>query len=656
VGTARRVATIASLGKTDAIGAKPIRRVQRLGPVGRLFSKMPAPSERTRQLLRRMVLDDQYRMEPDAAILRLKTQAEIEPGLELTHAVAELAWRQGEWASRLGQTQRANRMYATALESAYRFLFDPDLDLGRNAYDPQFRSISDIYNKALEAILRDLIADGQLVPGRRIILQTIDSEIAFDIDLPGRWKNQAIERFEIVSDFEVRGLANQYHTFGLGVPLIAVRSSGTDQPLEEHYPPGLTLALTAFLQLDSRDSRDPYATLSARGGESARLSLFDPLEQTWAQVGNRMVPLESDITTPMARYLNDPLLNTNVFATLALINADFANDFAGLYMLEPFDPNKIPVVMIHGLWSSPVTWLQMFNDLRADRAIHEHCQFWFCLYPTGQPWWDSAQQIRDQLREVRAKYAPAGTSPGGPLDQMVLVGHSMGGLVARLQTIESDDRFWRVISEQSPESFEGDPEVLTRLRDTFFFEPNPSVRHLITIATPHGGSDYANDTTRWLGRKVITLPSTFTDDWATLVSRNRERIVDDTPLTVSTSIDSLSPENPFFEMLANSPAGPGLISHNIYGNVRSNRLAEQLGLAEAGDGVVTLESARLAGAESEIEIGAEHNTIHQHPRTVLEVKRILLEHLARLDRLDGPPVVRQVSASMLEPLPAVRPK
>lgn len=653
--TARRLAGVASLGNPNAIGAKPIRRVHRLGPVARLFAKSPPPSDRTQQLMRRYVLDDQYLMDPEAAIRRLKAYAEADPGLERTHAVAELAFKQGEWASRLGQSQRASRMYATALESAYRFLFDSDLDLARNAYDPQFRSISDIYNDSLEAILRRLIRDGEFAPGANVKLETIDSEFSFTVVVPGRWRNETFEQFELVNDYKIQGLNNQFRTYGLGVPLIAVRGghASGDDGFEEHYPPRLTMALTAFLQLPGQRSRDPFGPRLEEGGEQpAILSLVDPLEQTVLQVGRRMVPIESDITTPMAWYLNDPLLNTNVFATLALLNADFANNFEGLYMLEPYDPAKIPVVMIHGLWSSPVTWLQMFNDLRSDRDIRQNYQFWFCLYPTGQPWWESARQVRAQLQAVRDKLGgdSRDTGSASPFDQMILVGHSMGGLVGRMQTIDSDDDFWDVISSHPIGEFSGDPATLEKLRDTFVFEPNPSIRRLITLATPHHGSSYANNTTQWLGRKAISLPQAFTGEYAALVSANRNRIDNASLLTMSTSVDSLSPDNPFFEKLLSAQTGEGVHFHNIYGAQPQNPLKLRLGLAEEGDGVIAVESARIADAQSEIEINAAHNTIHQNPLAILEVKKILLQHLVEGNRLQPGQLIRPVNGDMLQPL------
>ena len=174
-------------------------------------------------------------------------------------------------------------------------------------------------------------------------------------------------------------------------------------------------------------------------------------------------------------------------------------------MLEPFDPSRVPVIMVHGLWSSPLTWMPMFNDLRSFESLRENYQFWFYQYPTGQPFWLSATQFREDLNRLRNELDP--DRRYGKLNQTVLVGHSMGGLVSRMQTIESKNDFWSILSSEPFEKVKGDPATLINLRQAAFFNSNPDIRRVVTIGTPHRGSDYANDTTRWLGRKFIKLPS-----------------------------------------------------------------------------------------------------------------------------------------------------
>ncbi len=628
---ARRTASLVSWTHGGAVGTRPIHRSNKLGPLKRVLASPPKLSERSQQILRRYALEDSYKSDPKDAVQKLQAYAVRQPSLEVRHAVAEIAYQQGQWAAKLGQSEKASMMFTTALAESYRFLFDQKLNLSRNAYDPQFRSISDIYNHSLEEVIRSLIKQKKLNVGEVVELKALDRQIRFSIESPGKWQEEDTDRFEISGDFETEGVNNFYHTYGLGVPLIAVRKkepSKSDN--EKYYPPGLTMAFTAFLQID--DSAPVDGTEETPHDTNAKLSLLNPLEQIYAQVNERWIPLESDITTPMAYFLDDPLLNTNVFATFALLNADFARQYQGIYMLEPYDPKKIPVVMIHGLWSSPVTWLQMFNDLRADPEIHQHYQFWFCLYPSGQPFWESARQVRDDLDRVRNDLWKTGESEQG-IDEMVLVGHSMGGLISRLLTMESGDEFWNIISDKSFSELKGDEEVLQRLRDTYFFQPVRSVTRVITIGTPHHGSTFANETTRWLSQKVITLPQTVKNDYMKLAKNNKDNFKNTKPLTINTSIDSLSPDSPFVRAMLETAPSESVKYHNIIGNVQANSLYSRLFSEKQTDGVVSVESAMIPGTASNIEVNAEHSMVHQHPRTILDVKRILFDHLVENQRL-----------------------
>ena len=112
------------------------------------------------------------------------------------------------------------------------------------------------------------------------------------------------------------------------------------------------------------------------------------------------------------RYtLNNPAFAALDQPTTGLLNPDKVKKLAGIYMLEPYQPGKIPVLMVHGLWSSPITWMEMFNDLRGDPELERNYQFWFYLYPTGQPFWRSATQLRRGIGGI-AQRGRSG-SPGG---------------------------------------------------------------------------------------------------------------------------------------------------------------------------------------------------------------------------------------------------
>lgn len=591
----------------------------------------PNPSERTQQLLRRYVLDKTYESDPLKVLKVLKSQCRGKPALTEVHALAELAKIEGDWISRVGKQEEANRMYATAVLHSYQFLFDDQLDVYRNAYDPQFRSISDIYNRSLESLLKGLIDQEELAVGNVVKVQGIDETLTLTISVQGRWSDQEFERFELVNDFEVEGLENEYRTYGLGVPMIAVRKQQERfTPSEKYYPPGLSLPLTAFMQVTPETIRLTGATKAKT--IHAELKLIDPLQQTMVTVNGRRAPLESDISTPMAYYLNDPILNSNLFATLALLDADFAKNFQGLYMLEPYDPNKIPVVMIHGFWSSPTTWLQMFNDLRASKDVREHYQFWFYMYPTGQPFWISAAQARKDLATARRELDPENQSDA--LDQMVLVGHSMGGLVSRMQVIDSGEDFWNLVTDEPFSKVQGAPESLEKLRSIFSFEANPSVKRVITIATPHQGSFFANRTTSWLSHKAFNLPQLSRNEHEKLMNENQEIFGKTEFGTVRTSVDSMTPGAPFIKVLNQKGFADGVKMHNIYGRLSNSSLFNSVGSrSDKGDGVVSLESATAIDAVSQLDVDAEHVSVHQNPKTILEVRRILVDHLVESGRI-----------------------
>ncbi len=359
------------------------------------------------------------------------------------------------------------------------------------------------------------------------------------------------------------------------------------------------------------------------------LELHDPLDRQSIEVANRGVPLEADLSTPLAYFLNQPQFNDQVLSTTGLLRPGEAKKLQGLYMLEPFDPTKMPVVMVHGLWSSPITWMEMYNDLRSDPLVRQNYQFWFYLYPTGQPFWTSATQMREDLAMMRRDVDPKRQYPA--LDEMVLVGHSMGGLVAKLQTVESADAFWQTNTDHAFADLKADPDTVRALATTYFFRPNPSVRRVITLATPHRGSPFSNDLTRWAADKVITLPRKMLEGHDQLLAENRHFFRHNAPLDIKTSIDSLSTHSPLLPTLLAAAPGPWVSYHNVVG--RDPNPGWRKYIVGDGDGVVSLASARLDDTpqlQSQIIVPADHSNVHRHPESILEVRRILFEQIAEL--------------------------
>ena len=481
--------------------------------LGLLTRQGPKPTERTIQILRRYDLEDDLDGDRIQLLAHLDEIDNREPNRDHVYAQAELAYVGAKREDQAGKKDQALELYGSAVLHSYRYLFDDKYAVASNPYDPEFRRACDLYNTALEGMLRIIQTKGNLRPGTVHLVKTANHDCQLEIQLRSKdWHQEDVDRFEFVSDYEVQGLRNHYHNYGLGVPLIAIRKKHEDaDPSEQFYPDDLSFPVTAFLRVrtDWRPNNDAHHAL---------LELYDPLDQPSVQVAQALVPLETDLSTPLAHTLSQPALDDNRLSTMGLLNPGKVEQLQGLYMLEPFQADKIPVVMVHGLWSSPVTWMEMFNDLRSDPQIRENYQFWFYLYPSGQPFWFSAAKMREDLANMKKTLDPQ--RQHFALDQMVLVGHSMGGLVSKLQTVDSGNDFWATLSERPFTELQGDEEIRAGLQRTFFFDPNPAVRRVVTIGTPHRGSEFANDTTRWLGRKLIKIPSMIMQGRHQLVASN----------------------------------------------------------------------------------------------------------------------------------------
>jgi hypothetical protein len=583
----------------------------------------PQPTARTMLLVRRYNLEDDLKHRPNELLAKLHEINRKSPSADGLYSLSELAYLLGKRAEPMSR-RRALQLNGIAAVNAYHYLFDEQFGQFRNPYDPEFRGACDLYNGALESTLRIIKKQGGLVPGATYMLETAKQSCEVTIVLRGNgWRAEDFESFRFVSDYDIRGLQNQYHNYGLGVPLIAVRKHHDNPSAEEKfYPPGMSVPVTAFMRVLPSQGRDSSHHV-------VHIEMHDPLNVSDIKVARQRVPLESDLTTPLAYALNQKQLRNLDSSTAGLLDPAQTEKLQGLYMLEPYQPGKIPVLMIHGIWSSPITWMEMFNDLRGSPEIRSRFQFWFYLYPSGQPFWYSAAELRQDLAKAREIIDPAHRQPA--LDQMVLVGHSMGGLVAELQTLDSGNDFWNVVSDQPFLMVKAPEKTRQDLANAFFFRPNPSVRRVITLSTPFRGSEFANSTTRWVASKLIKLPQMLINDRQQLHKDNPQLFRKPNLVDVDTSIDALAPDSAILPVILNGHRAPWVKYHNIVGLIPDKGFIGHV--VGGSDGVVTFASAHLDNVSSEIVVNADHTTVNRHPLSVLEVHRILLEHLAEIDGL-----------------------
>ena len=300
----------------------------------------------------------------------------------------------------------------------------------------------------------------------------------------------------------------------------------------------------------------------------------------------------------------------------------------GLSLVRPYVRGKIPVVLIHGLGSSPRSWTAMIEGLEADPILRENYQFWTFGYPTGEPVLYSASVLRRALLQVRGHYGADGSDPA--FDQMVLIGHSLGGLLAKLMAQDSGSRLWETIRAQPADRLDGPAEARELLRQAFHFNPLPGVRRIIFIATPHRGSRVDRGTIHALGTRLIRHGELVQRTHATLLESNGPDFFLNTFREgLPTSVDELTWEHPRLLALCDLGIDPAVNYHSIIADRRDPP-------REGGtDGVVPYASAHLDGAASELLVHGGH-LCQAHPLIIREVGRILTEHLARIvTRLDG---------------------
>src|SRR6185312_7529073 len=293
---------------------------------------------------------------------------------------------------------------------------------------------------------------------------------------------ESFDEFLFVDDYAIKNLDHQYRTEGVGVPLIALRKFDLRQiegrkGEEKFLMPRQVYPMTALLKLD--------APLLDRPGEpyGLRLELHDPLRERKVELDGRSEPLATDLTMPLVyHFVRSPL---PILQEVGLLDPQWLEKLAGLYMLHPYEPGKIPVVLVHGLRSSPAAWMKVINDLRGDPILRDRYQFWLFMYPTGTPFPVSAAGLRKGLDELREAIDPSHADKA--LDRIVVVGHSMGGLISKMMIERSGDDLWKLIGRRPFEELQATPEHKEMLRRVFFFEPHPSVARVVFVATPHRG-------------------------------------------------------------------------------------------------------------------------------------------------------------------------
>jgi len=570
------------------------------------------PSAPTTQVLTRLALLERFADQPADALAELQAHLAPEGDEDRLFALAELSFLYADQGG-------PHSYYLAAAVYAYAYLFPEGAGTPPSPFDPRFRLACDLYNRGLAEGLGS--GDGaavDLTPGLHGfavpfgLLEVTADPAAF------LWAGYGLTDFVSAANLEVRGLRNRYRSPGVGAPLVAglapPEPGAPLPPGSEYIPKARKVAVTVFLRLEG--ARQGLV----RGVVRGTLELYTLDRALTVHVGPLAVPLEYESSSALAASLEgSPVWDFGMIGFLAggarLLEGLATTD--GLYM-QPYRPGKIPVVLVHGTFSSPARWAEMGNELNNDPAIAGAYTIWTFTYNSGNPIVYSAGLLREALTHAVQTLDPEGKDPA--LRRMVVIGHSQGGLLAKLTVVDSGTRFWDNLSTKPLAELNVSEETRVILQRSLFFTPLPFVKRVIFIATPHGGSKLAGARLARLISKIVKEPVDIVQGLGEVAARNQDAIalrsLDDIP----SSVENMSPTNRFVLTLESIPVADGVPAHSIIA-VKGDGPVE-----EGNDGVVTYDSAHIEGVASELVVRSDHS-VQGNPATIREVRRILLEHL-----------------------------
>ena len=458
-----------------------------------------------------------------------------------------------------------------------------------------------------------------------------------------RHKTALPRGFQVVHDGVPvsRGLASIYDDMVTAVDV-------ETRALEEHYMvPGIGVPLVGVIPARKIQPGDQLATLQARGTVSTLTALMEfpagkppvlrLIARHWTErvhIGKMSYELAGDFSAPIEIYWNLTKVKKGRF--LGLLSPQKLRDTTGLTCMERYNPDKIPVVLAHGLASSANTFDNLVNRLLSDPVIRHNYQFWYFNYPTGVAWTLSAAAYRKALADVRRHFDPQKRNANW--DRMVVVGHSMGGLITHYSQCEEP---WRLL-ENAPlvkKKFAGyldkkyvdEPlpnASLESMRSIYFFRPVKASR-VIYMATPHRGAPMARNSFVLLLSRLVTLPQDLVEEVFNLATLQEDNLLT-SPTRLSkwfTSVGQLSPDSYSIRGLA-PLAVQNVPTHSIIGDRGRHDTPR------SSDGIVPYWSSHIPWGSESI-VPADHS-VQDIPDTAEQVSYILKDNLKTLNRSRSP--------------------
>lgn len=522
-------------------------------------------------------------------------------------------------------------MLDKSIRYSYAYMFKTKRGPQDRIFDNRQVQIRDFYNQGIAKLVSSYSARFQPTEVARQITAG-QSTYSIDYSHYPELKGRKIEQLMSTYSLNFSGLRSITRRDGFGSEFLVVlpdeapNSSGKAKyivdPAAYKYPQGLNpnihqaryLAATLTAEPESASSVDEILNHSA-----FQIKAYDPYKYEQLTVGGKEYPLAANFSAPYGLWLAQNNLGKSAY--LSLIDRDEQLTMPHLYMLEPYNPNKKVIVLVHGLASSPEAWVRLTNDIMGDAVLREHYQVWQVFYSTNMPIMESRFQIHTILTQAFGQ-----VKNGTPAkNDAVLIGHSMGGIIARLLVSNADTtpQALKMMNSRQLNRYKGVAVVKQRL----VMKDVPNFSRAIFLAAPHRGTEFAD---RWFtkaARKIIKLPGAFLSAVADVLTQEEDLkdLFKEIDLgLIQNGPSDLSHRSKFIALTEDIQPKKGMKYHSIIGNATGSDDPDII-----SDDVVPYKSAHLDGAISEKILKGGHS-IQETPEAVLELRRILRLHLMDL--------------------------
>jgi triacylglycerol esterase/lipase EstA (alpha/beta hydrolase family) len=587
----------------NSIGVKRVDRRERISRsiTGALVDHNILSADTNNYLAQEGLLES-YKEKPSVILEKLVECYNKTRKRDLLFALIELSYAYGERID----SEESSKYYLSCCYFAYEYMFGKNITppIGRFSYNLAMARL--YYNHSMSDFF-SFLKKRKLIRNESFAMETLMGNIKFD-------KPQIAQELinlrpaDVLScyDYVPENLLSWSSRSGLGVPLIVINDDVRKNLKDKRLS---LVPATMFIRFKQ----------AVKGRISARAEYYNTFRTETVKVSNETVDLELDYSTPFAYQLEKPALINGIEY---MIWANKIQERSGMYTLSKYDPNKIPIIFVHGLMSSPTTWVQTINALFNIPEIRVKYQIFVFAYATGNPILYSAKLLRKALLKMQEKYDKDGKNKN--FNNMVIVAHSMGGLISKMQVQNTENVLYDTAVKENFKDVEKklSKEQRDFIKAVLIFKRLPFIKRIVFAATPHRGSEIASSSIIAWSTKLITLGPdlvSLSNDIGKkmLVMSNLKE--DDNVFRLKTGVDNLAPDDIILGKLNTFPMEP-VPYHSIIGR--------ESGPTVPGgtDGVVPYWSSHLDGAQSELIVTSGHG-VQQTQAGICEIRRILLHHL-----------------------------